>query len=464
MMKFNRMLAYDTPKITRVVDRRLGLLNLFFQVIILGYLALAIYVGGAYMVEEHAVGTVVSHVKGESYTKDQHKQVRYYDYADAVFPPTETGAIFIATRILRTNLQTVAMCYNPLHKCGSKSAVPTPPATGGRRLLEANGMANKSVDLAYMAPYAYDEEVEERWLDVDRPYHIQHSHASHSGEVTGRRLLTTPNPLAGATDDPACKAKGMPKAPYGTGKCHVSGKGCVEQIWCPPEGTNDLKTLDATVAELAPFTIEFDAMLSFEALLDNPTPLRHKIPKMTLQKLLQEVGVSGGKALEAVKKTGAVINVQVWWDCNLESEKTLEACVPKVTFARLDKEEPGFSWRRATYYYTVAGERARDVQRMVGIRIKLSAYGYGRRPDILKLILQAAIGLTLLGFSVTLTDYIMLNVMEDAPLYYAYKIEESEDFGDMREKLQNLDPEEQVRLLHEKRRRAIQMRKLKKRK
>jgi hypothetical protein len=218
------------------------------------------------------------------------------------------------------------------------------------------------------------------------------------------------------------------------------------------------------VGELSAFEISFDAQLSFEALLENAKPLQHSIPKMSLEKLLQEVGVSGGKALEELKKTGAVLSVQVWWDCNLESPEALEKCVPKVNFARLDKKEPGFSWRRATYYYTVVGERARDVQRMVGIRIKLSAYGYGRRPDILKLILQAAIGLTLLGFSVTLTDFIMLNVFEDAVLYESYKIEESEDFGDMREKLQNLDKEEQVRLLHEKRRRAVQMKKLKKRK
>jgi len=264
-----------------------------------------------------------------------------------------------------------------------------------------------------------------------------------------------PDPTAGATVDAACTVK----APYGTGKCSLDGNGCLEHVWCPPEGTSTLRTLDMTIAELDPFRIRFDALLSFQSLLPDSAPLEHKIPEMTLTQLLRKVGANE----EQVKKTGAVISVQVWWDCNLEMESTLKKCEPKVNFIRLDEKEPGFSWRRATYYYTAKGERARDVQRLIGVRIKMSAYGYGKKPDPLKLILQLAIGLTLLGFSKTLTDFIMLNIMEDRDLYYAYKMEESEDFGDMREKLQNLDKEEQVRLLGEKRRRSEQMKKMKKR-
>ena len=36
----------------------------------------------------------------------------------------------------------------------------------------------------------------------------------------------------------------------------------------------------------------------------------------------------------------------------------------EVSYIRMDEEDPGFSWRRATYYYTADGERARDVQRL----------------------------------------------------------------------------------------------------
>ena len=56
------------------------------------------------------------------------------------------------------------------------------------------------------------------------------------------------------------------------------------------------------------------------------------------------------------------------------------------------------------------------MQRLYGVRIKMSAYGYGKKPDPFKLILQACIGLTLLGFSYTFTDFLMLNVFEASTL------------------------------------------------
>ena len=69
--------------------------------------------------------------------------MRYFDYADAQFPATETGALFLSTRVLRTNLQTVQICANPMHKCST--AAPTPPP--GRRLLTTSELGeNLSVD------------------------------------------------------------------------------------------------------------------------------------------------------------------------------------------------------------------------------------------------------------------------------------------------------------------------------
>jgi len=491
MSGFNNALKYDTPKVCRVIDRRLGLMNYFFQLIILGYLALAVYLGGAYMVEEHTAGMVIAKVSGESYSRDQHKQVRFWDYGDAQYPPVETGAIFLATRVLRTNMQTVQLCANPLHKCSGdddEEPADTKKTAGSRRLMmdersevdqrrviqESSPSAMLEADpgdtievQAFTPKRTMDGAAQGRvLLSKDLVHEIADEEAS-LGEGSQLGAPTPPptkkdsklDPAAGAVADPKCSGEDMPKKPYGTGKCSADGTGCLEHIWCPPEGTSDLKTLDMEVEDLSAFTVEFQAHISYYGLMDEGAPLKHVIEKMTLAELIDKVGAEQSK----VKQSGAIISVMVWWDCNLESVDTLSQCQPKVSYQRLDEESPGFSWRRAAYFYTAEGERARDVQRMVGIRIKMSTFGYGRQPHLLQLILQLSIGLTLLGFANTFTDFLMLNVFEDAALYYAYKVEESADFGDLRERLQNLDGERQLLLLHEKRRREAVQKKGKKR-
>ena len=58
--------------------------------------------------------------------------------------------------------------------------------------------------------------------------------------------------------------------------------------------------------DLAAFEINFNALITFDALLAGAPPLEHTIPKMTLTQLLQKVGANEA----AVKKTGCVISVQ----------------------------------------------------------------------------------------------------------------------------------------------------------
>jgi len=503
--KFNNALAYKTPKITRVLDMRLGLMNYFYQLVILGYLALAIYVGGAYMVQEHAVGTVIANLTGgDTFSRDQHNQVRFWDDGDAQYPPTEIGGIFITTRTLRTNLQTIKQCANPMHPCSEENSADSGGKGAGgeeaeedtttrRRLLSEGRLGPEAAEPgagivegagAGVVEGAYDE-------TEGAPEPKTASISSGAGWVlpakagklkAGRVLLardveeerefeeagTNPagsevDPTAGAKTDPKCSGEGMPEAPYGSGQCAADGSGCIEYIWCPPEGTSPLRTKDMVLDDLSSFKLDFKAHISFAHLLEDSAPLEHDVPPMTLTDLLKKVGADPTE----VKQTGAIISMMVWWDCNLETVDTAAQCEPLITYKRLDGASDGvegFSWRRAVYYYTPAGERARDVQRMIGVRIKMSTFAYGRQSHLLKLILELSIGLTLLGFANSLTDWIMLNVFEDAAMYYHYKIEESADFGDLKERLQNLDPERQVMLLEEKRRREKVMKKGKKRK
>ncbi len=72
----------------------------------------AIYLSEAYKTEEYAMGSLIARGSGESYSIDNHQQgmcsaweavtcaVRFWDFADVLYPPTEVGAIFIASRCL----------------------------------------------------------------------------------------------------------------------------------------------------------------------------------------------------------------------------------------------------------------------------------------------------------------------------------------------------------------------------
>jgi len=436
---FNRVLAYKSIKVVRVIDKRMGLLVLFLRLLILGYLAVAVYLGEAYKVEEHTVGALVARASGETYSRDQHEQVRFWDAADALHPPTEVGAIFLATRVIRTNLQTMQLCANPMHPCSpennqtARDAEPDPADTveqpvGGRRLLSTDQ------DFMMAAPTK---------PPTNRP-------VPPPPDTTDKPLA--PGDEDGAIDDVACSGTvnghKMPSEPIATGQCSGDGRGCMEHIWCPAEGSSSLRTLDIKLSDLATWKLQFHSVIAFPVLADGVEPRQFSQPEMTIAELLSQVGAEEEEVLE----NGAVLSARVMYNCDLD-EKPIPSCEPTVTLRRLDKEHAGFSYRRASYYYTDSGEQARDLQRLVGIRLQLSAYGIAKQGSLVLLILQCAIGMTLLGFANYLTDAYMCNICDDARFYRSFKIEDSDDFSDLAERLQNLDADEQRRLLEEKRRR-----------
>lgn len=103
------LFAYETKKIVKILDRRLGMLHISVQLLIVFYIVVGVLIaGGGYLAREKARGSVSTVVSGKTYAKTP--EFRLFDQTDALDPPLEPGAVFIPTRIVLTAKQEQAVC------------------------------------------------------------------------------------------------------------------------------------------------------------------------------------------------------------------------------------------------------------------------------------------------------------------------------------------------------------------
>jgi len=110
------ILAYDTTKLIRVLDRRLGLTYYAVQAITIAYIVIIVFIiKKQYLDFEKAMGWIT--IKA---MKPQTSNLGFeWDVFDRVTNPGEQGAIFIPTRVLVTKSQTQEdeYCESPVHNC-----------------------------------------------------------------------------------------------------------------------------------------------------------------------------------------------------------------------------------------------------------------------------------------------------------------------------------------------------------
>lgn len=111
------VLAYDTVKEVRVLDRRLGFVYVVVQVAIVFYIVFVVFIiKKQYLDNEKTSGWLICKV--------QHPQMSQlglpWDVYDRVTNPGEVSAVFIPTRVLVTKGQTQdSPCESPIHNCTS---------------------------------------------------------------------------------------------------------------------------------------------------------------------------------------------------------------------------------------------------------------------------------------------------------------------------------------------------------
>mmetsp|Transcript_65755 Transcript_65755/g.183142 ORF Transcript_65755/g.183142 Transcript_65755/m.183142 type:complete len:352 (+) Transcript_65755:91-1146(+) len=107
--------AYDTVKLIRVLDRRLGFLFYFVNLLVIVYVIVYVF-----LIKEKYLET--EKTSGWAFCKVMKPQLSAigieWDVYDRVTNPGEQGAVFIPTRVLITRGQTQGgFCESPVHNC-----------------------------------------------------------------------------------------------------------------------------------------------------------------------------------------------------------------------------------------------------------------------------------------------------------------------------------------------------------
>jgi len=234
---------------------------------------------------------------------------------------------------------------------------------------------------------------------------------SRSGEQTGRCV---PAPSAGAG-----------------GACEVRG-------WCP--GEPDADDASAPLENVGNFTVFLRTDVRFPGMRDKfgrtfdvtnangtePTPGWNLF---TLDEILK----MGGTRYEDVKDAGADLQMNIYYDCDLDS--ALEACTPRMPFEvmRIDTADSALShgynarWLSAAKQAgSTAFPKHADTRALVkasGPRIRVSITGVGRRFDLGQLTTVVGAGVALMGIATAAVDVLLLYVLPKRARYFGLKYE-----------------------------------------
>ena len=242
---------------------------------------------------------------------------------------------------------------------------------------------------------------------------------SRSGEQTGRCV---PAPSAGAGD--ATRTRGA---------CEVRG-------WCP--GEPDADDASAPLENVGNFTVFLRTDVRFPGMRDKfgrtfdvtnangtePTPGWNLF---TLDEILK----MGGTRYEDVKDAGADLQMNIYYDCDLDS--ALEACTPRMPFEvmRIDTADSALShgynarWLSAAKQAGGPGSafpKHADTRALVkasGPRIRVSITGVGRRFDLGQLTTVVGAGVALMGIATAAVDVLLLYVLPKRARYFGLKYE-----------------------------------------
>jgi len=119
----DKLLAYDTIKEVRVLDRRLGFVYYVVLGMVIFYVIIYCFIiKKQYLDREKSNGFVMTKVINPSYANDTIP----FDIFDSLTNPGESGAVFIPTRVLITRDQSQKdSCENPGYPCESNAQCDT---------------------------------------------------------------------------------------------------------------------------------------------------------------------------------------------------------------------------------------------------------------------------------------------------------------------------------------------------
>nr|XP_019836419.1 PREDICTED: P2X purinoceptor 5 isoform X2 [Bos indicus] len=366
---YQSLFDYKTEKYVIAKNKKVGLLYRLLQVSILTYLVVWVFlVKKCYQDTDTSLqSSIITKVKGVTFTNTSELGERLWDVADYVIPPQGENVFFVITNLVVTPNQRQETCAEsasvPDALCYEDSDCPPgEPVAAGNGVRTGRCLREGSAQKGTCEIFA--------WCPVET------------------RSRPT-KPLLGEAKDFTVYIKNFIRFP----KFNFSK-------------TNVLDTTDRTFLKSCKFSPE------------NPY-----CPIFRLGSVVSWTGSN----FQEIAVQGGVIGIQIEWDCDLD--KAPSECYPRYYFNRLDNRfsgnsiSSGYNFRFAKYYRDAAGVEFRTLFKAYGIRFDVMAGKF----NIIPTIINVGSGVALMGVGSFFCDLVLIYFIKKSHFYRDKKYEEVRD-------------------------------------
>eukprot|EP00117_Sycon_ciliatum_P017443 scpid72722/ scgid16433/ P2X purinoceptor 4; ATP receptor; Purinergic receptor len=375
------LFEYETLKVVHIRSKKVGFINRLIQLVVICYvIGYAIVYEKGYQDTDLVTSGVTAKLKGVAYTdlnSDPAIGERIWDMADYHIPPQQSSAFYVMTNMHVTPFQKNGTCAE---KPSIKSCTNGNDCAAGE--LVPNG----------------------------------------DGRMTGNCVQYNNT------------------EPVGRMSCQIMG-------WCPVEDEDPTKSRGAVLEQDARnFTVFIKNSIEFKKFtykarninddVNNRTYLEkcnyHPdtdafCPIFRLEDIFRYAGIL--EQWPQATKDGAVMAIDILWNCNLDSLQF--KCAPEYKFRRVDnpavKLSPGFNFRFGKYYKLQEDGQVvqyRDLTKSYGVLFLINVEGEAGKFSPVPLFINLGTGLALLSVATVLCDFITLNLLKKRTFYREKKYED----------------------------------------
>ncbi|XP_042111471.1 P2X purinoceptor 5 isoform X1 [Ovis aries] len=399
---YQSLFDYKTEKYVIAKNKKVGLLYRLLQVSILTYLVVWVFlVKKCYQDTDTSLqSSIITKVKGVTFTNTSELGERLWDVADYVIPPQGENVFFVITNLVVTPNQRQETCAEstsvPDALCYEDSDCPPgEPVVAGNGVRTGRCLREGSAQKGTCEIFAWCP-VETRSRPTLRGTQGQAGlslSVKRAGPPEQAVLPVFRKPLLGEAKDFTVYIKNFIRFP----KFNFSK-------------TNVLDTTDRTFLKSCKFSPE------------NPY-----CPIFRLGSVVSWTGSN----FQEIAVQGGVIGIQIEWDCDLD--KAPSECYPRYYFNRLDNRfsgnsiSSGYNFRFAKYYRDAAGVEFRTLFKAYGIRFDVMVNGKAGKFNIIPTIINVGSGVALMGVGSFFCDLVLIYFIKKSHFYRDKKYEEVRD-------------------------------------
>jgi len=380
------IIEYETPRLVRIHNRKLGLVRRLIQFSIVCYvLVYALWLQKGYQEFTRVESSITVKIKGvtkselgEDTNNNPDLYTRVWDVADYVVPPAENGAFFVATNVIITANQTRGQC--PEDHIDVKRVTCQPNLTDCSATEKGPSESLKG-------------------------FHKCRAQGTQCPQ--GKTIFKAHGPLTGY-----CVPSDRPH--------HNTTYACEVESWCPIE-IDKLPLGDerALMQKSEDYTVFIKNSVAFpyfghqfarnNLIGKNGRPCMYKATMdgnngCQIFRLGDIITLAGGN-FSKIAIRGGVVAISIAWNCNLDRD-FMTYCLPHYTFRILD--DFGWNFRHAKYHE----EHRRSLYKMYGIKFIVNVEGQGGKFNLKNTILNIGSGLALLGVSTVVCDFLLMYIKE----------------------------------------------------